>query len=80
MISQWTDERLDRFATKVDNYIENSREREQHLDHRIDNLFDQIGRLIEALYLEVPNIKAEINTITICINELPGEHNISVKP
>ena len=63
MTSQWTDERLDRFANKVDDFIESSREREIHLDSRIDNLVNQIGRLIEALYLELPNIKAEIHGI-----------------
>jgi len=70
MTSQWTDERLDRFANKVDDFIESSRDREIRLDERmnrqgerIDNLIGQIGSLIEALYLELPNIKAEINSI-----------------
>ena len=70
MTSQWTDERLDRFANKVDDFIESSRDREIRLDERmnrqgerIDNLIGQIGGLIEALYLELPNIKAEINSI-----------------
>jgi len=63
MTSQWTDERLDRFANKVDDFIESSRERETRLDSRIDNLVTQIGNLIGALHLELPNIKAEIHGI-----------------
>ncbi len=45
MLERWTDERLDRFADKMDQQGE------------------QIGRLIEALYLELPNVKAEINSV-----------------
>ncbi len=70
MASEWTDEWLDHFANKVDDLIESSREREIRLDEkmnqqgdRIDNLIRQIGSLIEALYLELPNIRAEINCI-----------------
>jgi hypothetical protein len=76
MTSQWTDERLDRFANKVDDFIESSRERETRLDERmshqgdrIDNLVNQIGRLIESLYLELPNIKAEIHSVALEANE-----------
>jgi regulator of replication initiation timing len=76
MTSQWTDDRLNRFANKIDDFIESSREREQRLDERmnhqgdrIDNLVDQIGRLIEALYLEVPNLKAEIHSVALEANE-----------
>ena len=76
MTSQWTDARLNRFANKIDDFIESSREREQRLDKRmnhqgdrIDNLVDQIGRLIEALYLEVPNLKAEIHSVALEANE-----------
>ncbi|MEI6331125.1 MAG: hypothetical protein WCP16_17930 [Pseudanabaena sp. ELA645] len=79
MTSQWNDERLDRFANKIDDFIESSREREQRLDERmthqgdrIDNLVDQIGRLIEALYLEVPNLKAEIHSVALEANETRG--------
>jgi hypothetical protein len=79
MTSQWTDERLDRFANKVDDFVESSRERESRLDDRISSfvessreresrlddrinkLVGQIDNLIEALHLEVPNIKAKIN-------------------
>ena len=69
MTSQWTDERLDRFANKVDDFIESSREREIRLDSRIDNLVNQIGRLIKSLYLELPNIKAEIHSVALEANE-----------
>lgn len=63
VIERWTDERLDRFANKIDDFIESSRERENRLDDRINNLVGQIGNLIESLRLEVPNIKAEINSV-----------------
>lgn len=53
MTSTWTDERLDRFADKVD----------QQGD-RINALIEQIGQLVQALYLEVPNLKAEINGVS----------------
>ena len=69
MTSQWTDERLDRFANKVDDFIESSREREIRLDSRIDNLVNQIGRLIKSLYLELPNIKAEIHSVALEADE-----------
>ena len=69
MTSQWTDERLDRFANKVDDFIESSRDREIRLDSRIDNLVNQIGRLIKSLYLELPNIKAEIHSVALEANE-----------
>lgn len=69
MTSQWTDERLDRFANKVDDFIESSRDREIRLDSRIANLVNQIGRLIESLYLELPNIKAEIHSVALEANE-----------
>ena len=69
MTSQWTDERLDRFANKVDDFIESSRDREIRLDSRIDNLVNQIGRLIKSLYLELPNIKAEIHSVALEADE-----------
>jgi len=52
MTERWTDERLDRFADKVDRIAE-----------KIDQQGDQIGRLIEAFYLELPTVKAEINSV-----------------
>jgi regulator of replication initiation timing len=36
---------------------------------RINNLVDQIGRLIEVLHLEVPNLKAEIHSVALEANE-----------
>lgn len=70
MTEQWTDERLNRFANKIDSYIEEGREREQRLDDRmnlqgdrINALIENIGQLVQALYLELPNIKAEIHSI-----------------
>ena len=69
MASQWNDERLDRFANKIDNFIQSSLEREQRLDHRLNNLGDRIGDLIEALHLELPNIKAEIHAVALEAHE-----------
>ncbi len=69
MASQWNDERLDRFANKIDNFIQSSLEREQRLDHRLNNLGDRIGDLIEALHLELPNIKAEIHAVVLEAHE-----------
>lgn len=57
MTERWTDERLDRFADKVDRYIENNND-------RMDALSRDIQQLIQALYLELPNIKAEIHSIS----------------
>lgn len=51
MTERWTDERLDRFADKV------------------DRLGDDIQKLIEALYLDLPNIKAEIHAVALEANE-----------
>lgn len=45
MAERWTDERLDRFADKV------------------DSLSNDIQQLIQALYLELPTVKAEINSV-----------------
>ncbi|MCA6621516.1 MAG: hypothetical protein IM542_02785, partial [Pseudanabaena sp. M165S2SP1A06QC] len=45
MTEKWTDERLDRFADKV------------------DSLSNDIQQLIQALYLELPTVKAEINSV-----------------
>lgn len=56
MAERWTDERLDRFADKVDRYIENSND-------RMDSLSRDIQQLIQALYLELPNIRAEIHGV-----------------
>lgn len=56
MTERWTDERLDRFADKVDRYIENNND-------RMTALSNDIQQLIQALYLELPNIKAEIHSI-----------------
>lgn len=69
MTSQWNDERLDRFANKIDNFIESSLEREQRLDDRLNNLSRDIGELIMALHLELPNIKAEIHAVALEANE-----------
>ena len=69
MTSEWNDERLDRFANKIDNFIESSLEREQRLDDRLNNLSRDIGELIKALHLELPNIKAEIHAVALEANE-----------
>jgi DNA-binding ferritin-like protein len=53
MTERWTDERLDRFANKIDEQAE-----------RINTLIENIGQLVQSLYLEFPNIKAEINSIS----------------
>lgn len=45
MTERWTDERLDRFADKV------------------DSLGNDIQQLIQTLYLELPTVKAEINSV-----------------
>lgn len=57
MTERWTDERLDRFADKVDRYIENNND-------RMEALSRDIQQLIQALYLELPNIKAEIHSVS----------------
>ena len=51
MTERWTDERLDRFADKM------------------DRLGEDIQKLIEALYLELPTIKAEIHAVALEANE-----------
>lgn len=53
MNDRWTDERLDKFAAKVDQIAD-----------KIDQQGAQISRLIEALYLEIPTVRAEINSIS----------------
>ncbi|WP_055076883.1 hypothetical protein [Pseudanabaena sp. 'Roaring Creek'] len=53
MTERWTDERLDRFADKV-----------ERIADKIDQQGEQINKLIEALYLELPNIKAEIHSVS----------------
>ncbi len=45
MTERWTDERLDRFANKIDEQAE-----------RINTLIENIGQLVQSLYLEFPNI------------------------
>jgi hypothetical protein len=62
MTERWTDERLDRFADKVDRYTENSND-------QMNALTRDIQQLIQALYLELPNIKAEIHAIALEANE-----------
>ncbi len=53
MTERWTDERLDHFANKIDEQSE-----------RINALIQNIGQLVQSLYLELPNIKAEMNSVS----------------
>jgi DNA-binding ferritin-like protein len=53
MTERWTDERLDRFANKIDEQSE-----------RINALIQNIGQLVQSLYLELPNIKAEMYSVS----------------
>ncbi len=60
MTERWTDERLDRFADKV------------------DSLGNDIQQLIQTLYLELPTVKAEINSLVVQKNlKSVARHRIS---
>ena len=76
-IQRWDDDRLDRFANSVEEFQAESRANMSQLATRmnqltvsvdqvtirVDNLTGSIDRLVEALYVELPRVSADVNAI-----------------
>jgi hypothetical protein len=61
--NRWDDDKLDRFAESVKEFQAESRASMVESRANMAQLINRIDRLVEALYVEFPRIRADINAI-----------------